>query len=145
MFTACGVAHEMGRQAHSQHGTCAGTIPCDASILAAAASPQGRAILQTQSGELLLYDGRALQLARLGSFPEPCPSMHILPDGTHPKPACQARRCYTLASAANHPAISKVQMPAAVCAASMHRNSILFAGLCKMCLWQEVKIMVQGI
>lgn len=70
------------RQRHLQHGTCAGIIPCDASILAAAASPHGRTILQTQSGELLLYDGRvAPQLTRLGSFPEPCPSMHILPEG----------------------------------------------------------------
>ena len=62
--------------------TCAGIIACDATILAAAAAPHGRAILQTHAGELLLYDvGEAGQLSKLGSFPEPCPSMHILPHG----------------------------------------------------------------
>ncbi|CAL5218701.1 g412 [Coccomyxa viridis] len=58
-----------------------GRVACGGSILAAAASAHGRAILQTRSGELLMYDRTAAgRLSKLGSFPEPCPSMHVLPD-----------------------------------------------------------------
>ena len=61
---------------------CAGSTECDDSILAAAAADSGRAILQTQSGDLLLYDYAVADSIRgIGSFPEPCPSMYSLPAG----------------------------------------------------------------
>ena len=86
MFLRCSSSDGLTGEACAQsNAACAGKIACGASILAAAASPHGGAILQTQSGELLLYEGTSAgQLTKLGSFPEPCPNMHTLPDGESP-------------------------------------------------------------
>ena len=61
---------------------CADVISWHACILAAAATGDGQAVLQTSTGQLLLYDWEAgSDLQHMGSFAEPCPEVLPLPSG----------------------------------------------------------------